>query len=178
MGELRLAETRSQRRIVGLNRRLTIQHKIDLGNDPLCPCFVLEHTVTVAKFAVIAGQHSTFTGLPVNHMDRLDMLSHLDTVGTDILNGCAAYRPRDQCQIGETMKTLVMTPHDKIMPGLAGAYPDSHLRTVIAEYFAALDGHQQCRPGQMIAENHITPATQHIGNCAPVQRGDLCLQLI
>jgi hypothetical protein len=113
--------------------------------------------------------------MPVNHMDGLDALRHLDTVGTNILNGRAADRSRNQRKVGEAMKNLVMTPHDKIMPGLSSADPDNHLRTVIAEYFAALYGHQQRRTGQVIAENHITAPTQHMGHRAFFQGGDLCL---
>jgi hypothetical protein len=93
-----------------------------------------------------------------------------DTVGTNILNGRAAYRSRNQRKVGEAMKTLVMTPHDKIMPGLSGADPDNHLRTVIAEYFAALYGHQQRRTGQVIAENHITGPHPAHGAPRPLPR--------
>ena len=105
---------------------------------------MLEHTVTVAKFTVLEGQTSALTGLPVNRMDRLDAIGHLNAVSTDILNRRAPYQPGNQRQIGKAVKTLVMTPHNKIMPRLARADSDHHLGVVVAQHFAAPDGHEQC----------------------------------
>ena len=74
--------------------------------------------------------------------------------------------------------TLLMAIKGREVLSDDGTDSNHHFGAVVAQYFAALYGHEQRRSGQVIAENHITAPTQHMGHRALFQGGDLRPQLI
>ena len=125
---------------------------------------MLKNAVTITKTALIWGQYGVPPGAPMGGMDAMDPLRNFNTVGANILDRRRPDRPGYQCQVGQSMKALMMTPQHQAVPILACARTEQDFLAIIRDDLPALYSHHNRRARQRVVEDDVTPLPQYADN--------------